>query len=364
MLAPGCASIGAAMGDAAETRERKLGHLELFREGHPSHGPERTTLFEQVELLPEPLPDFGLADVDTSVELLGRRLRAPLLLTGMTGGAPEAGQINQALAGLAGELGVGFGVGSQRAMLEDASLLPTYDVRASAGPETLVLANVGVAQLAELPVDRARWLVDSIGADALCVHLNVAQELVQPEGDRAFAGAADALGRLCDELERPVVAKEVGSGFGRGAVERMRDLGVAAVDVAGAGGTSWTYAEALRGDERAQRLGQTFRSWGVPTAAAVLQAAGVGPPVIASGGVRSGLDVVKALALGATAAGVAGPVIRALMNDGLDAARRLLGLIVEEVRVAMILTGARSLEELPGRERRLGPDLQRWAVAP
>jgi isopentenyl-diphosphate delta-isomerase len=351
------------MGDADETTDRKVGHLDLFRQGHPTHGQERTTLLEQVELLPDPLPDFGLDDVDPSVHLLGRALEAPLILTGMTGGAEVAGEINQTLAKLAGEQGLGFGVGSQRAMLEDASLLPTYDVREAAGPDVLVLANIGIAQLPRLSPDRARWLVESIGADALCVHFNVAQELVQPEGDRQFAGAADALESLCAKLGRPVIAKEVGAGFGKAAACRLRDLGVSALDVAGAGGTSWTYAEALRGDERAKRLGETFRSWGIPTAAAVMQTAGVGLPVIASGGIRSGLDVVRAMALGASACGVAGPVIRALMNDGEDAARRMLGLIVEEVRVAMVLTGARTAADVSGRPRVIGPELARWSAA-
>jgi len=348
------------MSDAGEIQERKVGHLALFKGGHPSHGPTRTTLLEQVELIPDPLPELALADADASVELLGRRLRAPLMLTGMTGGAAEAGEINQVLASLAGRMGLGFGVGSQRAMLEDPALVPTYDVRAAAGPDALVLANVGIAQLSGLGLDRAQWLVEAIGADALCVHLNVAQELVQPEGDRQFVGATDALRTLCAELDRPVVAKEVGSGFGRAAAERLRDLGVSAIDVAGAGGTSWTYAEALRGDDRARRLGETFRSWGVPTAAAVAQTVGVGLPVIASGGVRSGLDAVRALALGARACGLAGPVIRVLMDEGEDAAARFLGWIVEEVRVAMVLTGARTVGDLPSRPRVLGPDLARW----
>jgi len=349
------------MSDAGEIQARKVGHLALFKREHPTHGPIRTTLLEQVELIPDPIPELALADADPSVELLGRRLAAPLMLTGMTGGAPEAGEINQTLATLAGELGLGFGVGSQRAMLEDPALLPTYDVRAAAGPDALVLANVGIAQLGGLELERAQWLVETIGADALCVHLNVAQELVQPEGDRQFAGAAEALGDLCAQLGKPVVAKEVGSGFGRAAAERLRALGVSALDVAGAGGTSWTYAEALRGDARARRLGETFRSWGVPTAAAVVQTVGVGLPVIASGGIRSGLDAVRALALGAQACGLAGPVIRVLMNEGEEAARRLLGWLVEEVRVAMVLTGARTVADLPTRPRVLGPDLARWS---
>ena len=230
------------MSDAGEIQERKVGHLALFKGGHPSHGPTRTTLLEQVELIPDPLPELALAAADASVELLGRRLRAPLMLTGMTGGAAEAGEINQVLASLAGRMGLGFGVGSQRAMLEDPALVPTYDVRAAAGPDALVLANVGIAQLSGLGLDRAQWLVEAIGADALCVHLNVAQELVQPEGDRQFVGATDALRTLCAELDRPVVAKEVGSGFGRAAAERLRMQAIELGELAG-GGISGCSAE-------------------------------------------------------------------------------------------------------------------------
>ncbi len=342
-----------------DTPSRKEDHLALFRRTHPTHG-SKTTLLEEVELIPDPLPQLSLHAVDPSVELLGRRLAAPLVITGMTGGTDEAGAINRTLATLAAERGLGFGVGSQRAMLEDPELAWTYAVRDVLGPDGLLLANVGVGQLAELETDRARWLVESIGADALVVHLNVAQELVQAEGDRDFSGTADALARLAAGLECPLLVKEVGAGIDRAGAERLRDLGITALDVAGAGGTSWTWAEGLRGDPRARRLGETFRAWGLPTAAAVLQVAGCGLPVLASGGIRTGLDVARALALGATACGMAGAVVRALGSEGETAARRLLGLVVEELRVTLVLTGCRRAGDLAHVRRVLGPALRRW----
>jgi len=229
----------------SDTTSRKQSHLDLFRRTHPTHG-TKTTLLEEVELVPDPLPQLSLDAVDPSVELIGRRLAAPLVITGMTGGTPEAGALNRDLAGIARALGIGMGVGSQRAMLEDPALADTYAVRDAIGPDCLVLANVGVGQLRGLEVERARWLVESIGADALVVHLNVAQELVQPEGDRDFAGTIEALGGLIESLGHPVVVKEVGSGIGREAAGRFAALGVAALDVSGAGGTSWTRAGSAR----------------------------------------------------------------------------------------------------------------------
>lgn len=346
----------------SDTTSRKQDHLALFRRTHPTSR-RKTTLLEEVELVPDVLPQLAFSEVDPSVELLGRRLAAPLLIPGMTGGTEQAGALNRHLAGIAGELGLGVGVGSQRALLEDASLAHTYDVRGGVGPDGLVLGNLGIGQLRGLDPGRARALVEAIGADALVIHLNVAQELVQAEGDRDFTGTARALEQLVAGLGYPVVVKEVGCGIGRDWAARFAEMGVAALDVSGAGGTSWTLAEAQRGDARARRLGETFADWGLPTAAAVLEASGGGLPLVASGGIRTGLDVARACALGATACGIAGPVIRALMNEGRDAARDLLALVVEEVRVAMVLTGCRRAGDLRRSRRVLGPTLRSWRDA-
>lgn len=347
----------------SETSGRKEGHLELFRHGHPGAG-VKTTLFEEVELIPEPLPQLALDQVDTRVDLLGKGLSVPLMLTGMTGGTAQAGELNRQLARLAAEFGLALGVGSQRAMLEEPDRAASYRLREVTGPSTLLIANVGIGQVPELSVERARWLVEAIEADALAVHLNVAQELVQQEGDRDFRGTEAALAALVESLEVPVLVKEVGSGISRPAAERFVAMGVGAMDVAGAGGTSWTYAEGLRGDSRAQRLGDTFRDWGIPTAAAVLQLQGVGVPLIASGGIRTGLEVAKAIALGASVCGVAGPVIRSLMNDGLEEARWQLGLLLDELRVTMVLTGSAAVGDLAGVRRVIGPGLQSWDQKP
>ena len=343
----------------SDTSSRKKGHLDLFRGTQPAHG-SKTTLMEEVQLVPDPLPQLALSEVDPAIELFGRSLAFPLIISGMTGGTQVAAGLNRALAQIAGEMGLGIGVGSQRAMLENRGRADTYTVRDAAGADTLVLGNLGIAQVPGIAADDAQWLVDAIDADALVVHLNVAQELVQSEGDRDFRGTAEALERLCSAVDKPVIVKEVGSGIPFEWGERFRDMGVAGIDVAGAGGTSWTYAEALRGDSRSQRIGMTFRDWGIPTAAAVAELAECGLPVVASGGIRTGLDIAKSIALGASACGIASPVIRTLMKDGADAARRLLAMILEEFRVAQMLTGSATVAELGETRRVLGPTLRAW----
>jgi isopentenyl-diphosphate delta-isomerase len=273
----------------------------------------------------------------------------------MTGGHPQATPINATLARVAEAYGIAMGVGSQRAALRAPALAPTYAVAREAAPSALLLANVGLPQLLAqrdqpaLTLAEIQAAVDAIRADALVVHLNYLQEVVQPEGETRAAGARAALARLCAALPIPVVAKETGAGMTRGQAEWLRDAGVQALDVGGAGGTSFALVEAERASARglaaAERLGQLYEGWGIPTAVSVVETAALGLPVIATGGVRSGLDAAKAIALGATAVGVARPALAAALQ-GDDALARWLEQFVDELRVALFLTGSPSLAAL------------------
>lgn len=337
---------------------RKREHLELCAGGEVEYR-GKSTLFDDVDLVHDALPELALDEIATDVTLLGRGLRAPLLITGMTGGTAEAATINRALASVAEAHGIAFGLGSQRAMQREPALRDTFEVRAHA-PTTLVLANLGVVQAAALPSAEVARLVEAVGADALCLHLNPAQELIQPGGDRDFRGALAAVARLVRDLDRPVMVKETGCGISRDVARRLRDAGVRTVDVSGAGGTSWVRVEALRGDARARERGEEFAEWGIPTAAALLGARGLGLDCIASGGIRTGIDVAKAIALGATAAGVALPVFRAYTTGGIPGAGAFVEGLVAGLRTAMLLTGARDVAALGRVPTVLGPRLRSW----
>lgn len=339
---------------------RKSAHLELCATGDVGFR-RATTLLEQVALVHDALPEIALDQVELGCDVLGKRLRAPLVIEAMTGGTPEGGRINEELAGLAEELGVGFALGSQRPMLEEEALAATYEVRRRA-PTTLVVGNLGLWQAREGGAAAVEALARRVGADAVAIHLNPAQELVQPGGDRDFRGGLELLAALRAELGLPLVVKETGCGLGPAAVRKLRGVGVDHVDVAGAGGTSWVAVELHRARDAGERaLGAELRDWGVPTAAAVSLASRAGfSTVIASGGVATGLDAARAIALGATAAGVARPVLQAWWRGGAAAARELLAGIVAGLRAAMVLTGSATLAELRRAPRVIGPELAAW----
>ena len=323
-----------------------------------------TTLLEEVRLVHDALPDLHADGLDLSVTLLGKKLRAPVLIAAMTGGTEEAGVINRKLAEIAEERGYGFGLGSQRAMHTRANTAPTYRVREVA-PTTLVLGNVGVVQARAMSDDEVRQLVGEVGADALCVHLNPAMELVQPGGDRDFRGGLETIQRLVEGLGVPVVVKETGCGLSPAVGKRLRKAGVTRVDVSGAGGTSWVGVETKRavsaGDPHASALGEAFWDWGIPTAASVALLVPLGfEAIIATGGIATGLDVARALALGASAAGMARPVLRALHAGGRSEAAALLDGVEAELRAAMLLTGCANVSALRTAPRVLGANLRAW----
>lgn len=348
---------------SADIDTRKRDHIDLCATGDVAFR-QKTTLLEQVELVHDALPELAVDEVDTSCKVLGKRLRAPILVAAMTGGTERARQINRDLAALAERRGYGFGLGSQRAMLDPASAKDeTYAVR-DVAPTTLLLGNLGGVQAAAADLAAVRDVIARVGADALCVHLNPAMELVQPGGDRDFRGVLPAIERLMGELEVPIVAKETGCGIGRRAATKLARAGVRHVDVSGAGGTSWVAVETARAEGTARSLGLALRDWGVPTAASVMACRSARPrlkTVIATGGVATGLDVARAIALGATVAGIARPVLQQLLEGGVEAADAFLTAVELELRSAMLLVGARNLDDLGACDLVLGPDLLRWA---
>jgi isopentenyl-diphosphate delta-isomerase len=235
----------------------------------------------------------------------------------------------------------------------------TYDVRKHAR-DVLLLGNVGVVQARDQPVQTVEKLVHDIGADALCVHMNPAMELIQPEGDRDFRGCLDTFARLARELSVPVVAKETGNGISLRTAYRLREVGVGYVDVSGAGGTSWVGVETLRAEGEARELGQRFWDWGVPTAASVVYARRAEHQVIATGGIRSGLDVARAIALGAKLAGIARPVLQAFKEAGEAGAEAYLDRVERELATVLLLTGSRTLANLERAPRVLRGELNDW----
>lgn len=334
---------------------RKDQHIELVLRRPVEHA--QPTLLDEVGLIHESLPELDLSEVRLERTWFGRALAAPVLITGMTGGSPRAGEINRDLARAAESVGVALGTGSMRPLFVDSSRRGDYDLRALA-PSVPLLGNLGVMQAAALPMAEVADALLGLGYDALCIHLNPAQELAQREGDRAFRGAIETIARWRTGFPLPIVVKETGAGLSPGALDALSAAGVRWVDVSGRGGTSWTKVEAERPD--AEPFGHWFGDWGVPTAATVVWARRRGLGTIASGGLRSPLDGLRALALGADFVGLARPVLVALDEGGVDGAVRALGDLVEGLRRGLLLCGAADLAALRARPRVLGPTLERW----
>lgn len=321
-------------------QQRKSNHIRINLEEDVAF--ERvSTGFERYAFTHCALPELDLEDVDTSVNLLGKRLAIPLIVASMTGGTRQARGLNERLAAAAQAARVGLGVGSQRAAIEDPLLARTYQVRHLA-PDILLMANLGAIQLNHgYGPDECQRAVDMIEADALILHLNPLQEALQPEGDTCFSGLLAKIEMVCRALEVPVVAKEVGWGLSGEVARRLADAGVAALDVAGAGGTSWSQVEMHRArTEGARHVAAAFADWGIPTADSLRLVRGGAPnlDIIASGGVRNGIQMAKALALGATACSVAGPFLRASSGSP-SAVSDLIQTLARQFRIAMFVAG-------------------------
>jgi isopentenyl-diphosphate delta-isomerase len=347
-----------------QTSRRKAEHLRIVLEEDVQH--RGGTLLDDVRLVHQALPELAEGEIDTATTFFGKRLALPFMIASMTGGAERTRGLNRELAAVAERCGIAFSVGSQRAMLERPERRDDFAVR-DAIPSGVLLGNIGGAQLAEVPVAAVAELVAAIEADGLCVHLNPAQELVQPEGNRSFRGQLEGIARLCDRLDGRVLVKETGAGLAPETLARLKQVGVACVDVAGSGGTSWTRVERLRAPEGPLRaLGAALADWGVPTAFSTVAARrvlGEAATVVASGGIASGLDCARAIAAGASVAGFARAVLLEWQARGVAGATEFVEELAHELRAIMLLTGARTVEELRRVPRVYGGALREWLAA-
>jgi len=352
-----------------EIQNRKGSHLRIVLEEDVLHS--GTTLLENVHLLNESLPELSLGEIDTSCTFFGKRLSAPLMITGMTGGSGSSGELNCALAQAAASCGIAFSVGSQRVMLDHPETRPDFAVREFI-PDGVLLANLGAAQARDYPPAAITELVEAIDADGLCLHLNPAQELAQREGDRDFRGLLEAIARLVDHFEGRVLVKEVGAGFSPRTLTMLCGAGVRYIDVAGAGGTSWTRVEGLRELERtggpgaAPPLGEVFADWGLPTAVSVIAARRLCPKescIVGSGGITTGLEAAKAIACGADLAGVARGALLAHARDGAAGLEAYLAAVISQLKAAMLLTASADLASLRQASRVYTGTLRDWLAA-
>ena len=329
--------------------ERKKSHLEISLKENVEA--DITAGFDDVILVHQALPEITRSEIDISAELFGHLLKAPLVIESMTGGATEGAKINRVLAECAEEHGFAIGVGSQRAAIEKPQLRKTYSIVRDYAPNALIFANIGCPQLASgYGVEEAKIAIEMMKADALMVHTNPLQESIQLEGEPNFKGVLEKIREIASSLDVPLILKETGTGISGETASKIQMAGAKGIDVAGAGGTSWAAVEYFRavqaGNKLQQALGKTFRNWGIPTCASIVEASrSTNLTVIASGGLRSGLDIAKSIALGATAGGVALPLLVAAAR-GKRRLSETAATIVEELKTAMFLVGARNLKDL------------------
>ena len=334
---------------AQQTENRKLEHIRICLERQvESHVP---TGFNDITLIHNAVPELNLDEININCSFLGHQLHAPVIVTAITGGHPDALPINQHIAQAVETLGLAMGVGSQRAAIEDPALADSFSITREMAPTAFLIGNIGAPQLAlGYGVKEVEIAIEMLKADALAIHFNAAQEAVQPEGEANFTRVLQVLQQLSKEVSTPIIAKETGAGLNRDTAQLLLNTGVKALDVAGLGGTSWPAVEVERAkakDALKATLGRWFTDWGIPTAVATYEVAQItgNVPIIASGGIRTGIDVAKAIALGAQIGGVALPVLAPAMVAA-GSVQHYLESVLHGLKAAMFLVGASTLEEL------------------
>jgi isopentenyl-diphosphate delta-isomerase len=336
--------------------KRKFEHIEISLREDVVYPDNCIDLYEEVILIHQAIPGLSLSDIDLTTHFLGYELHAPLVIEGMTGGHPDLGKLNENFAKLASEFKIALGLGSQRPIVIhgfNQEVVETYRIARRVATDVPLIGNIGISQLGELEVEEIRKLVESINADALAIHLNPAQEIIQAEGDTYFKDELiERVRELVKELGAPIIIKEVGNGLSMEIVAKFRDVGVDIFDIAGACGTNWIAIEALRNPEDALKrsLGLSLSrvKWGIPTPLSLIETRYAAPSstIIGSGGVWNGIYAAKLIALGADLVGFARPILKAFMTGGYEAMKRYVELYISELKAAMFLVGASSVKEL------------------
>jgi len=346
---------------ATENTTRKSEHLKIVLNKDVSH--RGTTLLEMIRLFHQAIPELDLDEIDLSTRFFGKSLKAPLMITSMTGGAEYSEKINGGLAEVASEFGIAFAVGSQRVMLRRPEVIHHFAVRNHI-PDGVLLGNIGAAQLIDNSIEDIVALAETIDADGLCVHLNPGQELIQPHGQLKFRGIYDKLAKLVERLNGNVLVKETGAGLSPQTLNMLQKIGIKYVDVSGAGGTSWTKVESYRASTEAlRRAGETFADWGIPTAPSIYAARrilGESACVIASGGIDTGLDSMRALAMGADVSGFARSILTSFMEKGTEGAVEYLETHLYELKVGMLLIGAGDVKAIGKAPKLYTGELKDW----
>ena len=335
---------------ATETRKRKADHIRISLNQNVQ-ARRVTTGFEDIHFVHKALPEINKQKIDLSTTIFNHKFAAPLIVGAITGGTPEATKINATIAETVEELGLGMGVGSQRAAIEDKKLEKTFSIARKKAPTAFLIANIGGVQLAHgYGLKEAKKAIEMIEADAIAIHLNPLQEAVQPEGQANFERVFEKIGAIARELDVPVIAKETGAGIAAEEAKKLEAAGVKGLDVSGVGGTSFAAVEYYRTKRKAnifqRRLGDVFWDWGIPTAISIVEVSQtVNIPIIASGGIRDGVEMAKALALGASLTSLSQPVLQVAIK-GVKETKDVLSLLIEELKTSMFLVGADSVQAL------------------